>query len=112
LTGWLKRWILNVCAIIFAAYIIKGFEVTVPGAIFGSITLGIINAIIRPIAVMVTLPINIITLGLFTLVINGLMLWLAAAVIKGFDVHGFGTAIISALVISVFSFVISFFVKD
>jgi len=112
LAGWLKRWIFNVCTIILAAYIIKGFEVTIPGAIFGSITLGIINAIIRPVIILITMPINIITLGLFTLVINGLMLWLAAAVIEGFDVHGFGAAIISALVISIFSFVISLFVKD
>ncbi|OPY57910.1 MAG: Membrane protein of unknown function [Pelotomaculum sp. PtaU1.Bin035] len=112
LAGWQKRWILNFCAIIFAAYIIRGFEVTLPGAIFGSLIFGIINAVIRPIAVMVTLPINIMTLGLFTLVINGLMLWLAGAAIKGFDIHGFGTAIISALVISIFSFIFSSFVKD
>jgi len=112
MAGWLKRWILNFFAIILAAAIIKGFEVTVPGAIFGSVALGIINAVIRPVVIMVTLPLNFITLGLFTLVINGLMLWLAAAAIKGFDIHGFGAAIISALLISIFSFVINLFVKD
>lgn len=112
MAGWLKRWILNFFAIILAASIIKGFEVTVPGAIFGSITLGIINAIIRPIVIMVTLPLNVITLGLFTLVINGLMLWLAAAIIKGFDIHSFGAAIISALFISIFSFLINLFIED
>ncbi|MCG9967593.1 phage holin family protein [Pelotomaculum terephthalicicum JT] len=112
MAGWLIRWILNFFAVILTASIIKGFEVTVPGAIFGSITLGIINAIIRPIVIMVTLPLNVITLGLFTLVINGLMIWLAAAVIKGFDIHSFTAAIISALFISIFSFVINLLVKD
>ncbi|MDD4169611.1 MAG: phage holin family protein [Desulfotomaculaceae bacterium] len=112
MTGWLIRWILNIIAIIFTAYLISGFEVTVTGAIFGSIILGIINAIIRPVVLLLTLPINIVTLGLFTLVVNGLMLWLAGSVIKGFDVHGFGTAIIAALLLSLFSFIISFFVKD
>lgn len=112
MTGWLIRWVLNIIAIIFTAYLISGFEVTVPGAIFGSIILGVINAIIRPVVLLLTLPINIITLGLFTLVVNGLMLWLTSSVIKGFEVQGFGTAIIAALVLTFFSFVISFFVKD
>ncbi|MDD3652839.1 MAG: phage holin family protein [Desulfotomaculaceae bacterium] len=112
MTGWLIRWVLNIIAIIFTAYLISGFEVTVPGAIFGSIILGVINAIIRPVVLLLTLPINIITLGLFTLVVNGLMLWLTSSVIKGFEVQGFGTAIIAALVLTLFSFVISFFVKD
>lgn len=112
LTGWLIRWALNVVAIIFTAYIINGFEVTVAGAIFGSIILGIINAIIRPVILILTLPINIITLGLFTLVVNGLMLWLTSSMIKGFDITGFGIAIIVALVLSIFSFIISYLVKD
>lgn len=110
--GWLKRWLLNAVAIILAAALIKGFEVTFLGAICGSLVLGIVNAVIRPIVILVTLPVNILTLGLFTLVINGLMLWFVAAVINGFTVHGFGVAIISALLISVFSFLISLLVKD
>ncbi|OPX86722.1 MAG: Membrane protein of unknown function [Pelotomaculum sp. PtaB.Bin104] len=112
MTGWLIRWALNVVAIIFTAYIINGFEVTIAGAIFGSIILGIINAIIRPVILILTLPINIITLGLFTLVVNGLMLWLTSSMIKGFDVTGFGIAIIVALILSIFSFIISYLVKD
>lgn len=110
--GWLKRWILNAVAIVLAAAIIKGFEVTILGAVFGALALGIVNAFIRPVVILVTLPVNIITLGLFTLVINGLMLWLVASVISGFTVHGFGVAIISALLISVFSFLISLVIKD
>lgn len=110
--GWLKRWILNIVSIVLAAYLIKGFDVTFFGAIFGSLTLGIINAIIRPVIIFLTIPINILTLGIFTLVINGLMLWLTSTVVKGFDITGFGTAVISALVISILSFLISFIVKD
>ncbi|MDO9534651.1 MAG: phage holin family protein [Bacillota bacterium] len=110
--GWLKRWILNIASIVLAAYLIKGFDVTILGAIFGSLTLGIINAIIRPVIIFLTIPINILTLGIFTLVINGLMLWMTSTVVKGFDITGFWTAVISALVLSILSFLISFIVKD
>ncbi|MDD3894479.1 MAG: phage holin family protein, partial [Syntrophomonadaceae bacterium] len=82
------------------------------GAIVGSIFLGIVNAIIRPVLIILTLPLNIVTLGLFTLVINGFTLWLTAITVKGFDVTGFGAAILSALVLSIVSFVISYLVKD
>lgn len=112
MAGWLKRWILNIITIILVAAIVKGFEVNYLGAIFGSAALGIINAIIRPIAIALTLPINIMTLGLFTLVINGLMLWFVSVLIKGFDIYSFGAAILAALLISVFSFVFNLFIKD
>lgn len=110
--GWIVRWILNILGIMLTAAIVPGFEVKVLGAIFGFIVLGIINAIIRPVIVLLTLPINIVTLGLFTLVINGFMLWLTNLLVKGFDVHGFGAAVLAALLISIFSFAINYFVKD
>lgn len=110
--GWLLRWLLNIIAILVTAYLIPGFELTFWGAIVGSIFLGIVNAIIRPVLIILTLPLNIVTLGLFTLVINGFTLWLTAITVKGFDVTGFGAAILSALVLSIVSFVISYFVKD
>lgn len=112
LQGWLPRWILNVLGIMITAFIIDGFEVTLLGAIFGSIILGIVNAIIRPVVILLTLPINILTLGLFTLVINGLMLWFTSTLVEGFDLDGFGAAVISALILSVISFIISFWVED
>ena len=110
--GWLIRWLLNIAAIILTAYLIPGFTLTFWGAVVGSIFLGIINAIIRPILILLTLPLNIVTLGLFTLVINGFMLWLTAITVKGFDITGFGAAVLSALVLSIISFIVSFFVKD
>jgi len=61
---------------------------------------------------ILTLPLNILTLGLFTFVINALMLWLTSATIRGFDIHGFGWAILSAILFSVISFIISLFIDD
>ncbi|WP_054693944.1 phage holin family protein [Syntrophomonas palmitatica] len=110
--GWILRWLLNILAIIITAAIIPHFDLTVWGAIVGSIFLGIVNAIIRPILLLLTLPLNLVTLGLFTFVINGFMLWVTSATVKGFDIHGFGWAILSAVLLSVVSFVISFFVDD
>jgi putative membrane protein len=74
--------------------------------------LGIINAVIRPLLLILTLPLNILTLGLFTFVINALMLWLTSATIRGFDIEGFGWAILSAILFSVISFIISLFIDD
>lgn len=110
--GWALRWLLNIAAIILTAALIPGFEVTPWGAIVGSIVLGIVNAIIRPLVLLFTLPLNIVTLGLFTLVVNGFMLWLVGATVKGFDIHGFFWAILSALLITVLSSVLSWLVKD
>ena len=110
--GWMLRWLLNIAAILITAYLIPGFELTFWGAIVGSIFLGIINAIIRPVLILLTLPLNILTLGLFTLVINGFMLWLTAITVKGFDITGFGAAFLSALVLSIVSFILSYLIKD
>ncbi len=110
--GWVLRWILNILAIMLTAALLSGFEVTPWGAIVGSIVLGIINAVIRPLLLILTLPLNLLTLGLFTFVVNGLMLWLTSVTVKGFDINGFGWAILSAIVLSLFSFLISYFVED
>ena len=109
---WLIRWILNIAAIIFTAYVIPGFDVTVEGAVVGSIILGLINATIRPIFLVLTMPINLVTLGLFTLLINGVMLGVVSMIVSGFDIKGLGTAVISALVLTVISSLISYLVKE
>jgi len=110
--GWTLRWLLNILAIFLTAALLSGFEVTIWGAIVGSIVLGVINAIIRPVLIILTLPLNIITLGLFTFVINGVMLWLTSATVKGFDIHGFGWAILTAIVLSLISLLISLLIDD
>jgi putative membrane protein len=108
---WLIRWILNIAAIIFTAYIIEGFDVTLEGAIVGSVILGIINATIRPIFLVLALPINLLTLGLFTFFINGVMLWIVDMIVRGFDIQNFTTAIFAAFILTVISSLISFLVK-
>jgi len=85
--------------------------VTIPGAIVGSIVFGIINATIRPVLLLLTLPINLLTLGLFTLVINGFMLWLVALVVRGFEIQTFGAAFIAALILMFISSVVNLLVK-
>jgi len=110
--GWILRWLLNILAILLTAALVSGFEVTIWGAIVGSVVLGIINAVIRPLLIILTLPLNIVTLGLFTFIINGLMLKLTAFTVKGFDIYGFWWAVLSAIVLSLMSFAISFFIDD
>jgi len=73
--------------------------------------LGIVNAIIRPLLVLLTLPLNILTLGLFTFVINALMLLLTSAVVPGFVIRGFGSAILGAIVLSIISFVLTHLIR-
>ncbi len=72
-----------------------------------ALLLGIVNAIIRPILVFLTFPLTLLTLGLFLLVINGLMLWLVAALVKGFHVNGFWGAVFGSILISIVSWVLS-----
>jgi putative membrane protein len=111
---WLVRWVLNIIGIILTASIYTtGFRVTLLGAIFGSVILGLVNATIRPVILILTLPLNLLTLGLFTLVVNGFMLWLVSLVLgNNFTFQSFGAAVIAALILMIISSVISFFVKD
>ncbi len=110
--GWTVRWLINIVAIILTAAIIPAFHLTPWAAVVGSVFLGVINAFIRPLLVLVTLPLNVLSLGLFTLVINGFMLWITSVTIRGFDIDGFGWAVVCAIVISIFSAIGSHFVKD
>lgn len=95
----LLRLILNALAVILVSYIVPGVQVNgFFTAFITAFVIGLINAVIRPILLVLSLPINILTLGLFTLVINALMFWLASALVPGFQVAGFGAALIGALV--------------
>ncbi len=109
---WLIRWILNIVGIILTASIYGGFRVTVLGAIVGSVILGLVNATIRPIILILSIPINLLTLGLFTLIINGFMLWLVSLVVRGFTIQSFGAAVIAALILMIISSVISLLIKE
>jgi putative membrane protein len=81
-------------------------------ALVAAFLLGIVNVIIRPILVFLTLPLTVLTLGLFLLVINGLMLWLVAALVKGFHVNGFWGAVFGSILISIVSWILSRFLPS
>jgi putative membrane protein len=100
-------------AIIVAAYLLDGIRVTgFFSAFFAAAILGILNAFFRPILLILTLPINILSLGLFTFVINALMLMMASGVISGFVVSGFGSALLGSLLISIVSWGLNAFIAD
>lgn len=95
----LIRFVLNALAVMVAAYVVPGIDVAnFWVALIAALVIGIVNALVRPILLILTLPINIITLGLFTLFINALMFALAAYLVKGFTVANFTAAFFGALV--------------
>ena len=98
----LLKWLIMAASIIIAAYFIPGVRVgSFLSALWVALFLGIVNILIRPILILVTLPINILTLGLFTFVINAALILLASSVIKGFEVAGFWWALLYSIVLSV-----------
>ena len=111
--GILIRWLTTTAAIVATAYLLDGIRVSgfLP-AVFAAAMLGILNAFFRPIALLLTLPINILSLGLFTFIINALMLKMASGLIPGFDVYGFWSAIFGSLLISVISWLLNSFVSE
>ena len=104
----LARLLLNGLAIVIAAYVIPGLHVTSAAAAFlaGAI-LGVVNAIVRPILFVLTLPLTLLTLGLFIFVLNALCLGLTAAIVPGFEVSGFLPALFGALFVSVVSWILN-----
>jgi putative membrane protein len=104
----LIRVIVNAIALVIVAYFLPGVSVTGPvGALIAAFVLGIVNAILRPILVILTLPIQIVTLGLFTLVINGVLFYWVGHWGIGLIVHGFSAAFWGAIVLAIVSFVLS-----
>jgi len=111
--GLLFRWLILTLAIMFAAYLFPGIQVSGFGsALFSALVLGVLNAFFRPILIILTLPINILTLGLFTFVINAMLLLMTSGVIGGLVVDGFGSALLGSLIISLVSWLLSSFVND
>jgi putative membrane protein len=107
------RWLTLTGAILFASYMLDGIHVSgFMSALGAAAILGILNAFFRPIALILTLPINILTLGLFTFVINAVMLKMASGVIGGFDVRGFWPAVFGALMISLVSWGLNTFINE
>ena len=113
MNGFFIRWLILGFSISVAAYLMDGIHVSgVMSAFAAAAMLGILNAVFRPIALIITLPINILSFGLFTFIINAAMLKMASSLIPGFDVTGFWTAVFGALFISIVSFAINLFISD
>ena len=111
--GFVLRVLINAGTIALAAYVVDGIHLTGWGpALLAGFVLGLINALVRPVLVVLTLPITLLTLGLFLLVLNGFCLALTAWLVPGFDVDGFLPAVLGALVTSIVSWLLTAFVSD
>ena len=99
------HWFVAAIAVAIAAYLVPGVSVTPVSALIAAVVLAALNLLIRPILFLLTLPITIVTLGLFSLVINALLVWLASALVPGFAVSGFGSAFLFALVLAIINWV-------
>ncbi len=112
----LIRLIVNAAALFFVVYVYPAdshvYVNNLTAAIIAGIVFGLINAIIRPILIVLSLPLIILTLGLFTLVVNAIVLWIVAALPTGLHVDGFGWTFIGALILSIVSFLLSHLVKE
>lgn len=109
----LIRVLLNALAVYVAAYLLDGIVLAGPGAtILAGLVLGVINALVKPVLFLLTLPITFLTLGLFIFVLNGICLALTAALVPGFSIAGFWSAVGGAFIVSVVSWVLNALVKD
>lgn len=101
------RWLLLAAALLLVAYLYPGVTISSFGAaMVAALVLGLLNTVVRPLLVLLTLPVTLITLGLFLFVINALMFWAAAGVLDGFHVTGFAAALIGSLIYSLCGMVI------
>lgn len=103
----IAKWVLSAMALLFVAYVYHGVEVrSFSAALVAALVIGLFNMIVRPVLVVLTLPVTIVTLGLFLFVINALMFWAAASVLEGFEVRGFPAALLGSLIYSAMGVVI------
>ena len=104
----LLSWLVNTVALIAVAYLMPSIKVdTFVTALIAALVLGLVNAIIRPVLVLLTLPVTLLTLGLFIFVINGLLFWWVGSFVEGFRVSGFWSAVFGAIIYSLISWLLS-----
>lgn len=104
----LARWAVNAAALLLVAYLYPGVSVeSFFAALIAALVLGLVNAVIRPILIILTLPATLLTLGLFIFVINALLFWFVAEIVQGFKVTGFGAALLGSILYSVITLVSS-----
>jgi len=101
-------WLLNAVALLIVAYLLPGITVASFGsALIAALVLGLLNMLVKPVLVLLTLPITIVTLGLFLIVLNALLFWLAGSILRGFQVNGFWWAVGGAILYSIISGLLS-----
>jgi len=101
-------WILNAVALLAVAYLLPGINVASFGAaLIAALVLGLLNMLVKPVLVLLTLPITVVTLGLFLIVLNALLFWFAGSILKGFQVNGFWWAVAGAILYSIISGLLS-----
>lgn len=111
MTGFVIRLALNILGLWLATEIVTGFEIEGTGSfIVAGLLLGIVNAIIRPIVLLLTLPFTIVTLGLFILVVNALMLALVSSLVSAFRIDGFGAALLGSIIVGLTGWIGSSFI--
>ena len=108
----LLKWLLSAAALLLVAYLYSGVEVRSFGAaLVAAFVIGLFNVVLRPVLVVLTLPVTVVTVGLFLFVINALMFWAASGVLSGFHVNGFWAALIGSLIYSALGVLIDAVVK-
>lgn len=109
----LLLWILNAVALLLVTWLLPTIQVAGFGsALAAALVLGFINTLVRPVLTLLTLPITLLTLGIFYLVLNGLLFWLASALLPGFHVEGFVSAMIGAILYGVIAWALSALIPD
>ena len=110
----LIRWLITTVAVLVASTLVPGIEVTggIVALVAASLFLGIINALVRPVLLLLSIPLILVTMGLFMLVLNALLLWMVGGLVPGFSVGGFWSAFFGALLVSLTSWVMSAFFRD
>jgi putative membrane protein len=107
------RWCINALALLAVAYLYSGVQVDgIVAALIAALVLGLANAIIRPVLILLTLPVTLLTMGLFIFVINAFLFWFVAEVVKGFTVTGFMAALIGSLMYSVITLIVNAIITD
>lgn len=104
----LLLWLINTVSLIAVAYLLPSIQVSsFVTALIAALALGLVNAVVRPVLVLLTLPVTLLTLGLFIFVLNGLLFWLVGSVIQGFEVQGFWAGVFGAIIYSLISWLLS-----
>jgi putative membrane protein len=103
----IAKWLLAACALLLVAYLYPGVQIqSFTAALIAAAVMGLLNTLVRPVLIVLTLPVTLVTLGLFLFVINALMFWSAASLLSGFGVHGFGAALLGSLIYSALMLVV------